>query len=359
MKILLCIATLRSGGAEKNISFLANFLSKKNHQVTILNFDKKKNKPFFLLNKKVRVINLDVLKNSNNLFFSIYNFFCRILLIRKFLIKEKFNYFISFINTMNITMLIASMFLNILKIISDRNNPYYDRNTILIKILKILFYRHADKLVLQTKQVQKYYWFIKKKKIFLINNFFSDNFSKKTKYNLGKKIKIIIVSRIEKQKGLELLVSALNQIKKKYKFKCDIYGKGSMKIELKKTIKKNNLSKLIFLKKPTNLENIYKKYDLYILSSIYEGYPNSLVEAMITGLPVISSSCDYGPKEIIKNKYNGILFKVGSKNHLIKKIELILNDYNFARNLGKNAKHNYNSTIINKKNFDKWQKIIK
>ena len=42
MKLLLCISTLKSGGAEKNISILANLLSKKNHEVTILTFDKKK-----------------------------------------------------------------------------------------------------------------------------------------------------------------------------------------------------------------------------------------------------------------------------------------------------------------------------
>ena len=315
--------------------------------------------PFFLINKKIRVINLDVLKNSNNYFSSIFNFFHRIRLIRIFLLKKKFNCFISFINTMNITMLTASMYLNVVKIISDRNNPYYDRNTFLIKVLQILLYKYADNLVIQTKKANKYYWFINKKKILVIKNFFSENYAKKKNYFLGKKIKIIVVSRIEKQKGLELLVSALAQIKKEYKFKCDIYGKGSLQIYIKRIIKKKNVSKLILLKKPTNLENVYKKYDLYILSSIYEGYPNSLVEAMISGLPVISSSCNYGPKEIITNNINGLLFKVGSMTDLIKKIKLILSNYKFASILGKNAKYNYNPREINKSNFSKWLKIIK
>ena len=62
MKILLCIGTLRSGGAEKNISILANFWLKKFH-VTILTFDKKFSKPFFYLDKKVEVLNLNILKN--------------------------------------------------------------------------------------------------------------------------------------------------------------------------------------------------------------------------------------------------------------------------------------------------------
>ena len=132
-----------------------------------------------------------------------------------------------------------------------------------------------------------------------------------------------------------------------------------MKVDIKNKIINYNISKSVFLKKPTNLSNIYKKYDLYILSSYYEGYPNSLVEAMITGLPVISSSCDYGPREIISDKKNGILFNVGSKSDLIKKIEFMLDNYKFARRLGISAKNTYNSTEINKKNLIKWINILK
>tara|TARA_B100001057_G_scaffold499367_1_gene609738 strand:- start:1114 stop:1260 length:147 start_codon:yes stop_codon:yes gene_type:complete len=47
MKILLCISTLKSGGAEKNISILANFLIRHNYEVTILTFDRKNSRPFF------------------------------------------------------------------------------------------------------------------------------------------------------------------------------------------------------------------------------------------------------------------------------------------------------------------------
>ena len=359
MKVLLCISTLKSGGAEKNISILANLLIKKKYQVTILTFDKKKSKSFFYLDKKIRVINLDLLKKSKNILSSIKNFILRVKKIRKLVIQEEFKFFVSYINTMNITMLISTLFLDIKKIISDRNNPYYSRNSILIKLLKFFFYRNANQLILQTKESKKYYWFLNKKKILIINNFFDENFELKKKYKLGKKIKIIVVSKIEKQKGIKLLIDSLKGIKKKYNFKCDIYGKGSLFFNVKKFIRQNDMSDSIFLKKTCNLKKVYKKYDLYILSSYYEGYPNSLVEAMITGLPVISSSCDYGPKEIITNQVNGLLFEVGSRFDLIKKIEHSINNYNFATKLGQKAKLNYNPTIINNKNIKKWLNILK
>ena len=359
MKLLLCISTLKSGGAEKNISILANLLSKKNHEVTILTFDKKKSNSFFYLDKSIKVINLDLLKQSNNIFSSLKNLIIRIRKIRRLVLKEEFNYFISYINTMNLTMLISTIFLDIKKIISDRNNPYYSRNSILIKILKFFFYKNADHLIIQTEAAKKYYWFLNKKKIAIINNFFDKGIHLKEKYKIAKKIKIIVVSKIEKQKGIELLINAIKKIKIKHDLVCDIYGNGSLYKNIKKKISKEKLANYIFLKKTRNIKNIYKKYDLYILSSYYEGYPNSLVEAMIAGLPVISSSCNYGPKEIISNKVNGILFKVGSQLDLINKIELLIGNYKFAEILGKKAKYTYNPITINNQNFKKWLKIIK
>ena len=260
---------------------------------------------------------------------------------------------------MNITMLISTIYINIKKIISDRNNPYYSRNSFVVKLLKILFYRNVDKLIIQTKASKSFYWFINEKKISIINNFFNSNIVTKKKYKLKKKIKIIVVSKLEKQKGIELLVNSLSKIKKNFNFKCDIYGEGNIFLKIKKTIKKNKMSDSICLKRTRDLTNVYKKYDIYILSSYYEGYPNSLVEAMMCGLPVISSSCDYGPKEIISNKVNGILFKVGSELDLISKIEFLITNYNFATKIGQEARLNYNPILINNKNLNKWLSILK
>ena len=112
------------------------------------------------------------------------------------------------------------------------------------------------------------------------------------------------------------------------------------------------------MKGTRNLNNIYHKYDLFILPSFFEGYPNALVEAMIVGLPVISSNCNYGPTEIIKNKINGILFKNKSHTSLTKSICNLLSNYRYSSRLGKNAKNQFFSEKINNKNLSLWHKII-
>ena len=69
-----------------------------------------------------------------------------------------------------------------------------------------------------------------------------------------------------------------------------------LKIKIKNS-KKSKKIKILF--DVTNIDEWYKKCELYILSSRYEGYPNSLIEALYNRSRVISFDCKYGPKEII------------------------------------------------------------
>ena len=227
-----------------------------------------------------------------------------------------------------------------------------------IRLLKFLLYNNADKIVLQTNGVKKFYWFVYQKKIQIISNFFSTKLRKKKKYKLNNKVKLLLVSKLERQKGILLFLESLQNIKRQFKIKCDIYGKGSNLDLIKKEISKKKLVNIVSLKGTKNLNNIYHKYDLFILPSFFEGYPNALVEAMIVGLPVISSNCNYGPKEIIKNKTNGILFKNKSHPSLTNSICNLLNNYNYSSRLGKKAKNQFISEKINNKNLSLWHKII-
>ena len=118
------------------------------------------------------------------------------------------------------------------------------------------------------------------------------------------------------------MISALAKLKKKNtNFICDIYGAGSQIRYIQNLILSYNLQNYVFLKGVRkNILNIYKNYDFYILASRYEGFPNSLIEAMSAGVVSISSDCDYGPKEIIKNNINGVIFKNNNSNDLSNKI---------------------------------------
>ena len=111
-------------------------------------------------------------------------------------------------------------------------------------------------------------------------------------------------------------------IKNYYKnFLLIIVGEGSEHENLKNYINKNNLNKFVKIyKNVNNPELFYKKADLFVLSSIYEGLGNVLVEALKNKCPVITSSCNSGPMEIINNGKYGDYFSPGDCETLSKKI---------------------------------------
>jgi GalNAc-alpha-(1->4)-GalNAc-alpha-(1->3)-diNAcBac-PP-undecaprenol alpha-1,4-N-acetyl-D-galactosaminyltransferase len=95
------------------------------------------------------------------------------------------------------------------------------------------------------------------------------------------------------------------------------------------------------------------------LSSKFEGFPNSLLEALSSGLACISSDCDYGPKEIIKNRKNGILFKNNNYLDLYKKLKYLISNKKVICLYGNQAKVDFRCEKYNEDKLIKWKNIIK
>ena len=138
--------------------------------------------------------------------------------------------------------------------------------------------------------------------------------AKKKRLNNNKHINILNVARLELQKDQLTLLKAINNLKGKIKFKLNIVGNGSQLSKIQKYIENNNLKGLVKLHTNiTNTSKFYREADLFILA-IYEGFPNVLVEAAQNNVPIISTNCNSGPREILLNGKGGELVKI--KDHL-------------------------------------------
>ena len=152
--------------------------------------------------------------------------------------------------------------------------------------------------------------------IFRIDDFI--NKKKISKFiNLPKKKKIILsIGRLTKQKNFKYLIDefySFNKLNDGYVLY--ILGDGEQKKELQELIKLKKMHDKVFLLGHVN--NVYeyiKKSDVFVLSSLWEDPGFVLIEAGLGNLFIISSDCPNGPKEILENGMNGILFK--SKNAL-------------------------------------------
>ena len=136
-----------------------------------------------------------------------------------------------------------------------------------------------------------------------------------------------------------------------------IYGEGTLRKELEVTISELGIMNKVSM--PGNISNIHQKLleaEFFVLSSDYEGLSNALLEAMMMGLPCISTDCA-GSNEVIISGENGILVPVGNKDRLVNAMKLLINNREFALSLGKQAEetsNQFSSTNIIKK----WESVL-
>lgn len=137
------------------------------------------------------------------------------------------------------------------------------------------------------------------------------------------------------------MISAFSIYAQKNKtVKLELYGDGEDMEAIKRQIEALNMQERIVVKgSVSNPMQYVSTSKCYILSSDFEGIPNSLLEAMSVGVPVISTDTSPGgARFLISNNQNGLLVKCGDINMLADKMDYLFNNPQKADDMGKNAK---------------------
>ena len=134
---------------------------------------------------------------------------------------------------------------------------------------------------------------------------------------------IVFIGRLDPQKNLPHIIEAFDMLHKKMPNTClRLIGNGNLTDMIKKLVEDKGLSaSVIFEGVCKDMENIYAKADMIVLSSEYEGMPNCLIEAIGCGIPIVSYDCPIGPREIVVDDVNGYLVKYNDINQLAEKME--------------------------------------
>jgi glycosyltransferase involved in cell wall biosynthesis len=322
--ILLFIPMIDGGGVEKNFFIIANFFVKYFKKVTVITTSKEfKSK----LNKNIEFItpkNFFWSKTQNRRFKIVI---CLYLVFKYFIENKKFTA-LSFHGNLYCCLLCKLLGQKII-LRSNSSISGWSKN-----FLKTFVYKNiskmADRIIVNSIDFKKEY-----KKVFNLNvSYIYNPLNKKeilkksklkTKIPLFKKntLNFLNIGRLVDQKDQITILKAFKLIKAKtkIKFKLLIIGRGIKKKELENFIFKNNLFsdiKIIDFKK--NPYPYFKNSDCFILSSLYEGLPNVLLESLCLKKFVISTKCPTGPKEILDNGKGGFLFKIKNEKDLYYKI---------------------------------------
>lgn len=176
---------------------------------------------------------------------------------------------------------------------------------------------------------------------------------KKEAMGISKNVFLIgTIARLEKQKDVPTLIKAFGVICKNYsEAHLLIVGHGSQRDALKGLIKNLNIqNKVTMLEKRTDSLDLLSIMDIFILPSRNEGMSNALLEAMASGMPIITSDIEEN-KELIKNDFNGLNFVCGDYLDLAEKIEYLLKNADKRRQYSKESlkiaeeKYNLNRVV--------------
>jgi glycosyltransferase involved in cell wall biosynthesis len=160
---------------------------------------------------------------------------------------------------------------------------------------------------------------------------------------------IVSVGRLSQQKNYPLLLDAINLVRQKMRVRLWLIGDGDERLKLKSMAQNLGLEEDIFFW--GFQENPFKfvaRSSVFALPSLYEGFPNVLIQAMAVGVPVISTDCPTGPSEIISHGHTGLLIPLNDTQAMADVILNVILDQRFSRSLAINA-----SSVVERFDFSK------
>lgn len=324
-RVLFVCDSMGSGGAEKVISSLSNQMNKNGITVSILGVaDYTGHSSFYPLDENVVYIPLTQ-KNNKKL-----HPINRVFRIRRMIKVLKPDVVISFLPNANIYAWLSLIGKRIPHVVSERNNPYLDPKEKIIRLLKKISFVFADGCVFQTQDAMNFYCKETQQKSTIIKNPIVLNQTLNCeKTNQIKNSVVLAVGRLIEQKNYKCLLDAFKIFNEKqnHNFILKIYGDGPLKDNLLEYC--NNLGivhKVSFCGKDDFWHQKECNDAMYVLSSDYEGMPNSLAEAMAIGIPSISTDCPTGgPRELIQDGVNGFLCSINNPVEMANKMVCALN----------------------------------
>lgn len=365
--ILFVIDSLGGGGAERIISYLANHLDRNKFKISlclslgsVIDYNISEDVRICLLQRSCSNIQHSFIGKILSFFYKSHlgTFIFSSRAFKDIIEKERPHLIVSFLPNSNIiTLLTKILFKTTIPICcSDRNNVSLEIKRLPYPTLRRIFsktiYKKADMYIAISEGVKenliRNFKFPEKKIVTIYNGVNRDYVEAQSHEPLEGKIKdilsnkeiykIITVGRLTAQKNHECLLKAFRQVTRTLNCHLFILGEGEKREDIETLSSHLHINNEVhFLGWEKNPFKYMKLCDLFVLTSLWEGFGNVLIEAMALGLPIISTNCPFGPSEILDNGKYGILVPSDNPDALSEAIVRVLINKGLRKDLSRKS----------------------
>lgn len=336
--IAFYIGSLHKGGAERVFVNLAEFFLKEGYRVTMVTQYKYPDEEEYALPKGAKRVLSDLASEEINNS-RVINFFRRVNKLHQIWKSEKPDLVLSCIGKNNFMTVVTTMHTKtrpVVSVVGEAREEYPNR---FMRLLANFLFPFASGIILQTER-SKYFFHkrIQRTAVILPNSLNSDFI--KPRYEGERDKRIVSVGRLDANKNHEMMIRAFAAIKEKYpEYTLTIYGEGELRAYLENLAEELGVLDRVFL--PGVIPDVaarIEKASLFLMTSYSEGVSNALIEALATGLPVISTDVPSGGTvELMTDGVSGLIIPTGDQTALEQAMDRVLGDVSYAECLGREA----------------------
>lgn len=329
MNATFVISNLDSGGAERVLSTLCNYLAHQGFAVTLITLNEAV-PDHYAISSEVHRVRLQLQGSAGGWWRRRLNNVKWLLLLRKSILRSSPDVVVSFMDAINVITLLSTFGTGLPVIISERVDPRYHNAGFPWNLLRPITYRRAAALVIQTEAVRTWAGrVISPRRVHVIPNpAVSLTSTDQPDAELPPKPFILGIGRLSHQKGFDVLIRAFARCGDvTSRWRLAIIGKGEEEERLKLLAREVAVADRVhFLGTVSDVGRVLSEASLFVLPSRYEGFPNALMEAMAAGTAVITTDCPSGPAELVEHRRTGLIVPPDDVDALSAAIEELVRD---------------------------------
>jgi glycosyltransferase involved in cell wall biosynthesis len=356
LRLTLITGSLEGGGAERQLSEMANYWAAAGATVTLATWSGPDSKDFYPLAPGVARLWLDAREPGRAPFGTLGLSVRRIRKLRRILQDTRPDAILSFIDVPNIYTILAAFGLGIRVVVAERTHPAMNHTISRPwRVLRRICYSRAHAVVAQTQDAGRWLERHCRARVTVIPN----SLRELPQTQCERELLIIAVGRLSPEKGFDLLLKSFAKLAPQFEgWRVCIIGDGAARAALTQLRDELKLQdKVEFIGEVRQVEPWMARAGLLVHPSRREGFPNAVLEAMGMGLAVICADCRAGPSELIEDGVNGRLVPVDDLEALQRAMSELMASAGVRERLGfeaRKVRQRFGQDLI----MDQWQACL-